>query len=261
MTERPLRIGVTACFDHADPTRALFKGKTLLYVEESMLHYIMRNGAMPVMLPRSLGDFTPESLLGGIDGLLLQGGADVSPTSYGEDPLEERWSGDRARDDYEAALIKASIASDKPVLGICRGAQILNVALGGTLYQDINTQIEGSLVHRNWDVYDGLEHDVELAMDGRLATIYQRAPTMRINSIHHQSIKDPAPGLSVEAHSPSDGVVEAVVLTEYDTDVDLPYAVGVQWHPEFHQPGVTELLEPDLLMQDFLAEVRRRVQA
>ena len=258
MTERPLRIGVTACFDHADPQRALFKGKTLLYVEESMLSYVMRNGALPVMLPRSLGGFTPKALLEGVDGLLLQGGADVSPTSYGEEPLEDRWSGDRARDDYETALIQESIASDKPVLGICRGVQILNVALGGSLYQDINTQIGGSLVHRNWDVYDGLEHEVELTEGGRLAQIYESAPAMRINSIHHQSIKEPAPGLTVEACSPSDGVVEAVVLTEYTASERLPYAVGVQWHPEFHKPGVSDLLEPDLLMQDFLAEVRKR---
>lgn len=258
MTDRPLRIGVTACFDHADPKRALFKGKTLLYVEESMLGYVMRNGALPVMLPRSLGGFTPQALLEGVDGLLLQGGADVSPTSYGEEPIQERWSGDRTRDEYEIALIKESIASDKPVLGICRGVQILNVALGGSLYQDINTQIEGSLVHRNWDVYDGLEHEVELTEGGRLAQIYENAPAMRINSIHHQSIKDPAPGLHVEARSPTDGVVEAVVLTEYGASERLPYAVGVQWHPEFHKPGVTELLEPDMLMQDFLAEVQKR---
>ena len=258
MTERPLRIGVTACFDHADPKRALFKGKTLLYVEESMLQYVMRNGALPVMLPRSLAGFTPAALLEGLDGLLLQGGADVSPTSYGEEPLEARWSGDRVRDDYEAALIKESIARDKPILGICRGAQILNVALGGTLFQDINTQISGSLVHRNWDVYDGLEHEVELVSGGRIADIYSGAPTHRINSIHHQSIKDPAPGLSIEARSPADGVIEAVVMTEYADATELPYVVGVQWHPEFHQPGVTSLFEPDLLMNDFLAEVRRR---
>ena len=258
MTERPLRIGVTACFDHADPKRALFKGKTLLYVEESMLKYLMRNGASPVLLPRSLGPFTASALLDGLDGVLLQGGADVSPTSYGEDPLEERWSGDRARDDYETALIKESIAANKPVLGICRGAQILNVALGGSLYQDINTQIEGSLVHRNWDVYDGLEHDVELMPGGHLAGLYADAPAYRINSIHHQSIKEPGDGLSIEARSPSDGVIEAVVLTDYTGSSELPYAVGVQWHPEFHRPGDTALLEPDLLMKDFLAEAKKR---
>ena len=167
-SERLLRIGVSACFDHADPERPLFKGKTLLYMEQSMAHWVMAHGALPVLLPTEAGNFRPEDLTDQVDGLLLQGGSDVSPTSYGEEPLRPEWQGDAVRDRYEIELVQAFMQADKPVLGICRGAQLINVALGGTLFQDINEQQAETMVHRDWNVYDGLFHDVELVADTRL---------------------------------------------------------------------------------------------
>ncbi len=133
--DRPVRIGVSSCFFHADPERAVFKGKTLLYAEESMLQWLMAEGALPILLPRASGALWAKDLVEGlgIDGLLLQGGADMAPESYGETPVRPEWSGDRARDLYEMELINLCLGADKPVLGVCRGAQVLTVVRGGTL--------------------------------------------------------------------------------------------------------------------------------
>src|SRR5690606_8516988 len=137
-------IAVAACFMHADPDRAIFRGKTLLYTEQKMARSLWRAGALPIAhldIPED-PDTSARALLERCDGLLLQGGADCAPSSYGESPLRPEWSGDAVRDDYERRLIDMAIEMRLPVLGICRGAQILNVARGGTLYQDITTQIE-----------------------------------------------------------------------------------------------------------------------
>ena len=257
MTERTLRIGVSACFNHADPERPLFKGKTLVYVEESMNEWVMRLGAMPFMIPRAHGRFSAKDIVSGFDGLLLHGGSDVAPQSYGEEPIDERWPGDPIRDAYEIELVKECVAADIPILGVCRGAQVINVAMGGTLYQDIGTQVPGALVHRNWDVYEHNHHDVAIADGSVLKSIYGEDHPGRINSIHHQAIKDIAPGFRLEAHSPVDNIVEAVCL-EGD---DSPYVLGVQWHPEFIEANSKELLSPDLLMQHFLDAARLKLSS
>jgi len=254
-TGTPVRIGVSACIMHADPTRNLFKGKTLLYAEESMLQWLMAEGALPVLLPRASGALWAKDLVAGlgIDGLLLQGGADMAPESYGETPARPEWSGDRARDVYEMELIELCLKADKPVLGVCRGAQVLNVALGGTLWQDIATQHPHGRVHRDWDVYDRHAHDVELEPGSELSAWYGGARAGRINSVHHQGLRELGRGLVVEARSVPDGLVEAVRLT------GGPFAYGVQWHPEFlatlADPG---MLDPGVLLRAFLNEVRRR---
>jgi putative glutamine amidotransferase len=246
---------------HADPTRALFKGKTLLYAEESMLAWLMSGGAVPVLLPRAAGTITTRDLLEGIDGLVLQGGVDMSPGHYGEEPTRPEWSGDAARDVYEIELIRLCLELDKPVLGVCRGAQVLNVALGGSLYQDIQTQHEGQHVHRNWDLYDRHGHDVAVAPDSQLAAWYGLGAGgghARINSVHHQGLKRLGRDLVVEARSIPDGVVEAV---RFDGDVNgrHPFAYGVQWHPEFlHGDPMPGALDPRVLLEQFLIEVATR---
>ena len=122
-TGTPVRIGVSACIMHADPTRNLFKGKTLLYAEESMLQWLMAEGALPVLLPRASGALWAKDLVAGlgIDGLLLQGGADMAPESYGETPARPEWSGDRARDVYEMERNELCLKADKPVLACAGG--------------------------------------------------------------------------------------------------------------------------------------------
>jgi len=128
-----LRIGFSACFYHPDPSRPIFKGKTLLYVEESLVHWVMREGAFCFMIPTTIqgGEVSIPVLVSELDSLILQGGSDVSPRSYGESPLKPEWSGDFVRDQYEIALTREFLAQKKPVLGICRGAQLMNVAFGG----------------------------------------------------------------------------------------------------------------------------------
>jgi putative glutamine amidotransferase len=261
MTDHPLRIGVSACIMHADPTRALFKGKTLLYAEESMMTWVMSAGAIPILLPRALAPVTARDLVEMVDGLVLQGGVDMSPSHYGEEPLRPEWAGDAARDRYEMELIHLCLQADKPVLGICRGAQVLNVALGGSLYQDIATQHEAGHVHRNWDIYDQHGHDVAVEPGTALARWYNCSATgarARTNSVHHQGVKLLGRDLVIEARSVPDGIVEAV---RYDGQVNghAPFAYGVQWHPEFMRedrgPGV---LDSDTLLRAFLAEVRVR---
>lgn len=259
MKNPPVRIGFSACFFHADPKRAIFKGKTLLYLEESMANWVMNHQGLPVLLPQARAGFDPVSIVSGIDGLLLQGGSDVCPRTYGEEPLRPEWGGDEIRDHYEIALIRACLEQNKPILGICRGTQILNVALGGTLYQDITTQVEGSLVHRNWDVYDGLHQDVAFEDGSELLDIYGGAREGRINSIHHQAIKDVAPCLRVEAKCPQDGIIEGVWLDDSRSDDPAHqgrYALGVQWHPEFISPEDSSLLDPGPIMDHFLSRVR-----
>ena len=251
-----LKIGISACFMHADPKRPLFTGKTLQYVEQSIAHWAMSTGAMAVMIPSPTGktqrgDVTLEHYAQWLDGLVLHGGADVSPLSYGEEPLQESWAGDRIRDEYEIALVAAFEHAGKPVFGVCRGLQLLNVAYGGTLYQDIGTQLPQALTHRDASVYDRNFHRVDIVAGSRLAQLYPGATSAKVNSIHHQAIKKLAPGFAVEAVSNEDGLIEAIRRA----DANKPYIAAVQWHPEFHVPG-SDTFDDAALLQDFLDAAR-----
>ena len=250
MVKDRLKIGISACFLHPDPARAAFAKKTLQYVEQSMAHWIMSGGALPVMVPSPVGDTARgevhfDDYAHWLDGLVLHGGADVWPGSYGETPLQERWSGDRIRDGYEQALVHAFVAAGKPVFGVCRGLQLINVAFGGTLYQDIATQRPEAVAHRDADTYDQHFHQLEILPGTRLGTLLAGVDSHKINSIHHQGIKDLAPGFVVEARCPEDGMVEAI------RGIGPAYVAAVQWHPEFHQPGLGTLDDTPLLI-DFL---------
>lgn len=252
---RPLRIGVSSCIFHQDPERPIFKDKSLLYAEESMVRWLLLAGTLPVLIPRLTTTepvgVTLEEIMADCDGLLLQGGVDVSPHSYGETPLSDNWQGDRLRDEYEIALIQEAFRQGKPILGICRGLQILNVACGGSLYQDISTQIAGSFEHRNWEIYEDNNHLAKIHPGTALAKLYPDRREVMINSIHHQSIKDLAPGFVAECTSASDGVIEAI---RYQGP-EPRYAVGVQWHPEFQRDSDDHLLPRDPIMEDFLYHV------
>jgi len=255
------RIGVAPCFFHADPQRPIFKGKTLLYLEESLSHWLQRGGALPLMLPTPAAGLDPRELLGEIDGLVLQGGSDVCPGCYGEEPLRPEWGGDSVRDHYEMELVRLCMEADKPVLGVCRGMQVLNVALGGTLWQDLATQKEGCGCHRDWSIYDQLFHDLEIEPGSWMAGFYSDAAAARVNSVHHQGVRELGRGLRVEAVSADDGVVEAV---RYDpsgrasADTASPFAYGVQWHPEFHEPADAALLDGGPILSAFLRAVEAR---
>jgi putative glutamine amidotransferase len=259
-----LKIGISACFMHADPARQLFTGKTLQYVEQSIAHWVMSTGAMAVMIPSPTGatqrgDVTLDHYAQWLDGLVLHGGADVSPLSYGEKPIQDKWAGDRIRDEYEIDLVAAFDRQGKPVFGVCRGLQLLNVAYGGTLFQDIETQIPRALRHRDATVYDNNFHGVEFAPGSKLAALYPSDKRVKVNSIHHQAIKDLAPGFEVEAMSHEDGIVEAIRRT----DAARSYVAAVQWHPEFHRVD-SDTLDDAALLEDFLAAAgaaRKKLQS
>jgi putative glutamine amidotransferase len=143
-----VKIGISACFFHEDPKRPIFKGMTLQYIEQNVAHWLMQRDVLAFMVPSPEGrtrrpgsKATVAAYAAELDALVLMGGSDVCPESYGETALRPEWNGDRIRDDYEIALLNAFVDEHKPVLGVCRGAQVINVAMGGTLYQDIATQL------------------------------------------------------------------------------------------------------------------------
>lgn len=257
------RIGISACIMHPDPSRVLFNGRALSYIENSMAEWVFRAGATPVVLPYSASANHTRMLIESVDGLLLHGGVDVAPQSYGEIPLRPEWAGDSLRDDFEISLVRQALGSRKPILGICRGHQLLNVALGGTLYQDIQTQLPKAQVHRCPKRYNSLHHDIDVLANTSLAKIYELLPDpdqsvhstrARVNSVHHQAIKELAFGLTIEALS-TDDIIEAVRLTH--GHYEHQFALGIQWHPEFqefHKASGAEaaLLNPMPIMQAFI---------
>ena len=152
------------------------------------------------------------------------------------------------RDLYDLAVVKAFAEVGKPIFGVCRGLQLINVAFGGALYQDIETQHPGALQHRNATTYDQHFHDIQIVPGTRLAQLYPDKPRARVNSIHHQGIKVVAPEFVVEALSEPDGVPEAIRLQPAP---GRSYIAATQWHPEFHN-GATDVLDDTAILTDFL---------
>jgi putative glutamine amidotransferase len=188
-------------------------------------------GALPVTVP--LLDRDPDTLRGlydRLDGLLLAGGVDLDPASFGEAPHPALGAIDPARDAVELRLARWAIAEGKPVLGLCRGHQVLNVAQGGTLWQDIAAQVPDAAKHDYFPTAgyprDFLAHDVALPAGTALAGVFA-APAIRVNSMHHQAVKALGSGLRVAGRAP-DGLIEAL---EAEPGAH-PFLVGVQWHPE-----------------------------
>jgi putative glutamine amidotransferase len=256
---RALKIGLSPRFLHTVPAELGFKGKKLQYLEQSIAHWLMTADALVFMLPSiegggliRRGNIRVADYVAELDGLVLQGGADVSPLTYGETPLKPEWQGDRMRDMYEIDLLQEFVSVGKPVLGICRGLQLINVAFGGTLYQDIVTQRTGSHVHHhNPNTFDQHFHRIAFVPGSGLAQHYSDLASVRVNSIHHQAVKVLGKELAVEALSVPDDIIEAIRWQ------GKSYVRGVQWHPEFHDPSDPELLDGRPLLREFLAEAER----
>jgi putative glutamine amidotransferase len=200
---------------------------------------LMGAGAIPWMVPLLRDEVTLRGIYDRLDGVFLAGGVDVDPTSYGAEVSAACGRTDPDRDAVEVQLTKWSIADGKPLLGICRGHQIINVAAGGTLYQD-TTELTGSIKHDYFPTQgfsrDHRAHDVTIAPGSHLARFYQ-THTAVVNSMHHQGLRDIGEGLRVSATAP-DGLAEAV------EGHGRGWLVGVQWHPEsFSDQGTRSLLD------------------
>ncbi len=218
---KPL-IGITGRKD----TSARLHNSTLHCVGETYVHAIYQAGGMPVILPPVI---TPEdipTLVKSIDGLLLTGGEDVAPANYGQE--SEPWMGgsDEERDASEFTLVQMALENALPILGICRGHQLLNIALGGTLYQDLAMQLPDTLDHAYAPAHpmEHYAHPVTVEADSWLAKILGSTSFM-VNSAHHQGVHTVGTALRVTACAP-DSVIEALEMPKY------PFCLSVQWHLE-----------------------------
>ena len=185
-------------------------------------------GGLPVMIPLLEDEDVLRGLYDRMDAVLIPGGVDLDPETYGEAPLPTCGRLDPDRDRVELRFARWAIAEGKPLFGLCRGLQILNVALGGTLYQDIAAQRNDALKHDYFPTAgfsrDHLAHPVTVVSGSRLDALVGTAP-LKVNSMHHQAVKDLAPGLVSTAVAP-DGVIEAIESSANR------FVLGVQWHPE-----------------------------
>lgn len=188
---------------------------------------ILRAGGAPMLIPPLQDETTLRAIYERLDGVLLAGGGDIEPRHYGHEPHEKLGLTDPLRDTAELPMARWAVADAKPLLGICRGVQVINVALGGTLYQDIPSEIASELRHNlsyEREDWTHMAHEMQLAPGSRFAAL-MGVRSMPINSMHHQAIKVIAPGLRAVAWAP-DGVIEAL------EGAGPSFLLGVQCHPE-----------------------------
>ncbi len=218
--EKPL-IGITANYEGQKSTLA-----------ETYYQSVLRAGGLPMILPAFLNDRAAEleQLLEPLDGIIFSGGGDINPLLLDEEPIPQLHSVCPERDAQEMMLAKLAAERRIPILGICRGLQVITAALGGTLYQDIYAQQEGVSVKHSQDMpRNCASHTVRIAPESVLHGIYKKE-FMQVNSFHHQAVKQTAPGMTATACS-ADGVVEAAESHEFQS------ILGVQWHPECLVPN------------------------
>jgi putative glutamine amidotransferase len=201
------------------------------FIRQSYVRAITEAGGLPVLLPPIQDPVLIQGYLERIDGLLLSGGGDICPVFFNSEPSDKLSLVYWERDNFEMQLAKLALKAELPILGVCRGHQVLNVATGGALIQDIATEIEKSLPHKQDGTREKPWHSVKINPKSRLAEILKAATPgtpleqFPVNSIHHQSISKVGKGFKVVAESP-DGVIEAI---ENDS---ASFVIGVQWHPE-----------------------------
>ncbi|MBW6467527.1 MAG: gamma-glutamyl-gamma-aminobutyrate hydrolase family protein, partial [Brevefilum sp.] len=201
-------------------------GAPLCQLGQAYVTAVQRAGGIPLVIPVSSEGSALASLLSRLDGVLLSGGGDIDPLLFNGAPHPKVYGISPERDAMEIALVRMALAVDKPLLAICRGIQVLNVALGGGLYTHIQDQVEHSLKHDWFPKFprDKLAHTVSLTCESQLDQIYE-ADEIRVNSLHHQGISRVGEGLTATAFAP-DGLVEGLEVK------GSSFALGVQWHPE-----------------------------
>jgi len=214
-------IGITT-YRAANPA-----GLPILALARNYVQAISQAGGLPVLLPLELPEEQLHDLTGRLDGILFSGGGDVEPALYGMESTPEVGGVDPERDRAETRMLANAVAAGLPFLGICRGLQVIDVALGGTLYTHIASQHPAALKHDYYPDWprDHLAHAVQVAPGSRLAAILGAA-SLQVNSLHHQGVRALAPGLQASAWAP-DGLVEAFELPGH------PFGLAVQWHPEW----------------------------
>jgi putative glutamine amidotransferase len=201
-------------------------GYPTVMLMQSYVNAVLQAGGVPVLIPSTIAEHGWNALYARLDGILFSGGGDIGLEYSPGEPHPRIDDVDLERDSIEIKMLRAAASGGKPFLGICRGCQVINVALGGTLYTHIPDQLPHALDHS----YPGnmrtlLVHDVKLEESTHVADIFGE-PIIRVNSLHHQGIRDVAPSLRIAGHA-SDGLVEAVELPEH------PFGLAVQWHPEW----------------------------
>lgn len=247
-----IKLGVSACFMYKDIERTVFGHKTLSYVENDMYRFLSREGVMPILIP-DLDPKLQRQYFDEVDAFVFQGGVDVSPRSYGEEGIENnRWPGDYYRDQYELKIMDHAFKNKKPVLGICRGMQLINVYFGGTLYQDLEIQTKTNIRHRCPTEYDRIQHGVKILPDSFLREAY-KSERIEVNTVHHQGVKDLGKDLIVEAKSSEDDLVEA-----FRHKNNLVW--GVQWHPEFNLTLEGKIPPAKPIMDKFLNVIKESKQ-
>ncbi|MFZ6026257.1 MAG: gamma-glutamyl-gamma-aminobutyrate hydrolase family protein [Chloroflexota bacterium] len=204
-------------------------GHAYLMNMEAYIESVSRAGGAPVMIPLGLPDEQLDAVWQHLDGILFTGGGDVDPQVYGGEPHPAVGGVDADRDRVEFLLIRRAVAERRPFFGICRGIQTINVALGGTLYSDISTQLPNALPHPHDPFTERklLPHTVRVEADSCLAEVLG-STQLPVNSLHHQGIRRLAEPLRPLAYAP-DGLIEAVTLPGH------PFGLAVQWHPEWLQ--------------------------
>lgn len=193
-------------------------------VQHTYIRAVTQAGGVPILIPAILPDDDLNDLYSHLQAILFSGGGDISLKYFSGEQHPSIHEVDEARDVTELSLLRQSVQNEKPFLAICRGLQVMNVALGGTLHTHIPDQIPNSLKHDNQE-FTLISHPVNIDEESKMAEIFGET-LLQVNSLHHQGIKDLASNLRIVGHAP-DGVIEAVELPEH------PYALGVQWHPEW----------------------------
>ena len=199
--------------------------KNSIWMLPDYLEAVKKTGGVPFVFPFLEEDADILRLTPLCDGFLFTGGQDVAPLLYGEEEAKELGECCEKRDHMEQIVLKEALREDKPVFGICRGIQLINAALGGSLYQDLPTMHPSRTCHSQPAPYDVPSHEVQVLQDTPLRSCIQK-DRLSVNSCHHQAIKDPAQGLQAMALSP-DGLIEAMCRP------DSRFLWAVQWHPEF----------------------------
>ncbi len=220
------KIGITVSQTLEGSLRRLWNGTSLTYAKG-----VLEAGGLPVFLPVLQG--TQSLQLETLDGVLFSGGVDVDPEYFGQDHEAGLGEIDPARDEFELELYSLARAAKKPILGVCRGFQLINVAEGGTLYQHLPNVAGIWADHAQTAAPPAYGHRARLAAGSQLEQAYG-SESVRVNSFHHQGVKDPAPGLTVNAWSP-DGLVEGL---------EADGLLAVQWHPEMMFEAHAEHLAP-----------------